>query len=121
MLIRNGDRGYLASLKERLEDNGIPVVILGEETARMIIPKFLLEPTLWVYIDEQFKDALKLMDDPEHVVTTKIDIEKFYASSLSETAQKKALNEGLKHIAIYIGAVILGMYVVIKVLERIAS
>lgn len=121
MLTRSGEKEHLISLKERLEDNGIPAVIQGEETARMTIPRFLLEPTLWIYIDDQLEDAVKLIDDPNHIVSTGIDIDLFYETALSETAQKKALNEGLKHIAIYIGAIIIGMFFIIKVLERIAS
>ncbi len=121
MLTRDGDKNHLESLKELLENNGIPAIIQGENTARMIIPRVLLEPTLWIYIDDQFEDALKLIDNPDHVVTTGIDMDLFYESALSESEQKNALNEGLKHIAIYTGAVMLGMYVVIKVLEMVAS
>jgi hypothetical protein len=40
----------------------------------MIIPRFLLEPTLWVYLDDQFDDALKLIENPDHEATTGIDI-----------------------------------------------
>lgn len=45
MLTRNENTGYLTDLKDLLEENGIPSVIHGAETARMIIPAFLLEPT----------------------------------------------------------------------------
>lgn len=121
MITRDEDKKRLESLKEMLENSGIPAIIQGENTARMILPKLLLEPTLWIYIDAQLEDALKLIDDPDHVVTTGIDIDLFYKSALSESEQKNALNEGLKHIAIYTGAVMLGMYVVIIVLERVAS
>ena len=75
MLIRDGDKQYLISLKERLEENGIPAVIQGEDTARMTIPAFLLEPTLWVYLDEQFEDAVQLINNPDYQVTSAIDVE----------------------------------------------
>lgn len=121
MLTRDSDNEHLVSLKERLENSGIPAVIQGKETARMIIPRVLLEPTLWIYIDDQFEDAVRLLDDPDHIVSTGIDIEQFYENVLSETAQKRALDEGLKHIAIYIGAILFGLFIIIKILERITS
>jgi hypothetical protein len=121
MLTRNVDQKYLASIKKRLEINGIPAVIQGKETARMSYHKFLHEPTLWIYIDDQFEDAVKLMDNPDHSVTTGIDIGEFYELANSETVQKNALNAGLKQIAIYISAILIGMFVVIVVLERMSS
>ncbi len=121
MLTRDSDNKNLASLKERLENSGIPAVIQGKETARMTVSWFLLEPTLWIYLDHQFEDAIRLMDNPDHVVTTGIDIEQFYSSALSNSAQKKALNEGLKQIAIYVSALIFGMFILVRILDKIAS
>lgn len=121
MLTRDEDKNYLISLKERLEDNGIPAVIQGDNVSRMIVPSFLLEPTLWIYIDEQFDDAVKLMDNPDHVVTSGIDMESFQKNVLSESAQKDALNKGLIQLALYTGAIMLGMYIFIKVLNRLSA
>jgi len=84
MLIRDDDKQYLNSLVERLENNGIPACIQGTETARMITNKFVFEPSLWVYLNEQFDDAIKVMDDPSFKPSTGIDIEEFYANLPSE-------------------------------------
>ncbi len=117
MLTRDSDRNYLIELKQRLEENGIPAVIQGENTARMIVPIFLLQPTLWVYLDEQFEDAVELMGNPDHQVSSGIDIEEFYALQPSAEQQAQDLNAALLHLLLIVGAVMVGMYVLIKVLE----
>jgi hypothetical protein len=117
MLTRDSDGQFLNELKHRLEENGIPAVIQGENTARMIIPAFLLQPTLWVYLDEQFEDAVGLMDNPNHQVKLKVDMEEFYALQPSEQQQAQDLNAALLHLLLIVGAIMLGMYALIKVLE----
>ncbi len=119
MLTRDDDKEYLASLKAKLEESGIPAVVHGEDTARMVFHKYLLEPTLWIYIDEQFEDAVKLMENPNHVVTTGIDMDEFCKITNSKTHQQQAFNEAVKQIAITIGIVMLGIFIFVKVLESI--
>ncbi len=116
MLTRDSDRQYLIELKQRLEENGIPAVIQGENAARMIVP-ILLQPTLWVCVDEQFEDAVCLMDNPDHQVSSKIDMEEFYAMQPSAEQQARDLNAALLHLLLIVGAVMVGMYALIKVLE----
>jgi hypothetical protein len=41
LLTRDEDKMYLQELKRLLEDNGIPAVVQGENTAR-ILPPFLM-------------------------------------------------------------------------------
>jgi hypothetical protein len=101
MLTRNGNKEYLNSLKEILEKNGIPAVIQGIETARMIIPTVIFEPSLWIYINGQLEDARNLIINPDHYVTTGIDIEEFYSSQLTEEEQSTQLNNVLASIAVY--------------------
>ncbi len=117
MLTRDSDRQYLLDMQERLEKNGIPAIIQGENTARVIIPFFLLQPTLWVCIDEQFRDAVQLMDNPDHVVTEKIDMEAFYELKPSVEQSTNDRNAALLHLLLFIGAIMLGMLAFIKVLE----
>ncbi|MCU7850876.1 MAG: DUF2007 domain-containing protein [Candidatus Thiodiazotropha sp. (ex Monitilora ramsayi)] len=115
MLTRNSNIFYLESLKERLEANGIPTVIQGTETARMIIPRFLLEPTLWVYLDGQLEDALKLIDDPDHEVTTGIDIADFYTKQPSEDDLRAEVTHTIGNIF----AIVLFVALVVFVLTKI--
>lgn len=110
---------YLRELQERLENSGIPAVIQGENTARMIIPFLLLQPTLWVYLDAQFEDAVKLSMDPNHVVTTGIDIEEFYKEQPTEIEQRNELNEALIHLGLFSLLIIAGMFLIVKVLNAI--
>jgi len=117
MLTRDSNKQYLESLKNRLEDNGIPAVIQGDDTARMTIKRFLLEPTLWVYLDEQFDDAVKLMMNPEHYVRKKVNVHEFYTSQPTEHEQNKLLNEALVHLGLFMGVIMLGMFLFIKILD----
>jgi len=116
MLTRDGNHDYLVSLKNLLEENGIPSVIQGTETARMIIPTFLLEPTLWVYFDEQFEDASRLIIDNEHVVTTGISIEDFYNNQPNKKEQNSIFVNELGNLAAYVILVILIMVVITAIL-----
>lgn len=119
MITRDRDRQYLLSLKEKLEEHGIPAVIQGEDTARMIIPVFLLEPTLWVYLDEQFDDAIKLIDNPSHQVTTGIDIEEFYSINASPEEKNKMLNQALIDLGLFLVFIMFLMFLFIKVLNAL--
>ncbi|MES9905573.1 MAG: DUF2007 domain-containing protein [Sedimenticola sp.] len=117
MLTRDSDHQYLLDLNYRLEENGIPSVIQGENTARMIIPLFLLQPTLWVCVDEQFEDAVQLMENSSHVVKSKIDMEALYSAQPTEAQKTNELNAALLHLLFYMGAIMLGMFAFIKALE----
>ncbi|MES9990405.1 MAG: DUF2007 domain-containing protein [Candidatus Thiodiazotropha sp.] len=114
MLTRNADVHSLQTHKDLLEANGIPSVIQGAETARMIIPRFLLEPTLWVYIDDQLEDALKLMDDPDHVVTTGIDIADFYANQPNEDELRTQVTNTIGNIFVIVLLVAIVVFVIIN-------
>jgi len=116
MLAKNGDIQYLQSLKQRLEENGIPANIQGENTARMLVPNVAFEPTLWVYLDAQFEEAKELLEDPAHVVTNKIDVSEFYESLPSEEEQRSAVTDAFLHLGWVIGLIVLGILLLIKIL-----
>ncbi|MET0071236.1 MAG: DUF2007 domain-containing protein [Candidatus Thiodiazotropha sp.] len=116
MLTRDSNVLHLQSLKERLEANGIPSVIQGTETARMIIPRFFFEPTLWIYLDSQVDDALKLIDDPDHKVTTGIDIADFYARQPSEAELRTEVANTIGNMFAIVLVVALVVFIMIKVL-----
>lgn len=91
LVTKHGNVHYLESLRQRLEENGIPAVIHGTETARMIVPTIVFEPSLWVFLNEQHEDAVNLVNDPHHTVTTGIDVDTFYAQQPSEAEQNAQL------------------------------
>lgn len=113
MLTRDSDTHYLYGLKDRLERHGIPAVVQGEETARMIIPRFGFQPTLWVYIDEQYEEAIKLIENPEYKVQAPVDIEVFREMEPDETVKRSELNAALLHLLLYLGAIMLGVVAII--------
>jgi hypothetical protein len=117
MVARDANAQYLRQLRERLEQNGIPAVVQGENTARMIFSFALFEPTLWIYVDEQFGDAVQLISDPEHVVRTGIDLDGFRQGATGEAPQRADLNRALIHLALFMGLIMsamLGLIVLLK-------
>jgi hypothetical protein len=114
MIIEDGNLIYLESLRERFEENGIPAVIQGTETARMITPTTLVDPTLWVYLNEQFEDALQLIKNPSHMVATSIDVEQFYSSQPSEEEQSSRLNNLVASFFVYFLIGLFALFIALK-------
>ena len=119
MLIRDSNEQHLVSLKQLLEENGIPAVIQGKETARMTYRFFLFEPTLWIYINEQFDDAVKLIADPSHTVISGIDVEEFYAAQPNEEEAASATNTALGNLALLVIFLVLLMFMATKILDAL--
>ncbi|MEJ1297225.1 MAG: hypothetical protein RPU64_16995 [Candidatus Sedimenticola sp. (ex Thyasira tokunagai)] len=119
MLTRDSDTHYLNDLRWRLERNGIPAVVQGEDTARMIIPRFGFQPTLWVYFDEQYHEAVQLIENPEYIVKAPIDMDEFKKMQPRGHQKRNELNAALIHLLLYIGAILLGIVVLIWILNRL--
>ncbi|MET0009842.1 MAG: DUF2007 domain-containing protein [Candidatus Thiodiazotropha sp. 6PLUC4] len=117
LLTRSNDTEYLNELKARLESNGIPAVVQGEDTARMLIPRFGFQPTLWVYVDEQFQEALQLIDNPDYKVKAPIDLEAFRKIEPDESEKRAQLNAALLHLMLYLGGVMLVVVAIIWALQ----
>jgi len=96
LLTKSSDTSYLHTLKGLLEENGIPTSISGENTARMITPFLMTQPGLWVYLDEQFEEASKLINNHEYIVVNKINVEEFY------DINKEILNDTTSMNSVYI-------------------
>ena len=118
MLTRDADKQYLLSIKNRLEEDGIPTVIQGNHTYRLT-PFPLMEPTLWVYLDEQFDDATKLMADPNHVVITGIDTEVFYARMPPLDVRQKLRNNTLIRLALFFVGIMVAMFLIVLILDNL--
>lgn len=119
MLTRDGNKARLESLKELLENKGIPAVIQGENTARMIIPFLVFEPTLWVYLDEQFEDATSLMKNPDHKVLTGIDVDEFYLSMDEFSSNKAGFNKVYIDLAKFFISILVVMFIIILALNNL--
>ncbi len=119
LLTRNGDIQYLQSLKQRLEEHGIPANIQGENTARMIVPQSAFEPTLWIYIDDQYEEARQLLDDPGYQVQNRLDVAEFYDNQPTETEQREVLNSAFLHLGWVVGLIVLALLLILKLLYSI--
>lgn len=121
LLTKDKNKSYLQELKALLEANGIPAVIQGENTAR-ILPSFLMSQAgLWVYLDQQFEDAVNLINNAEHKVTTGIDVEEFYSAQPNEKVQTSLLNKALIELGLFVLYICIGMFVFIKLLEFLSA
>ena len=116
-VIKSIDASQLHVLKDLLETNGIPALINGENTARIITPFLMTEPSLWVYLDEQRDEALRLIEDPDYEVVNKVDMIEFYKVADTVTDKPESLNTGLVYLAATMAVVLLGLFVLVKVLE----
>jgi hypothetical protein len=117
LLTRDENKMYLQELKELLENNGIPAVVQGENTARILPPFLMSQAGLWIYLDEQFEDAVHLMMDANHTVTTGINVDEFYKVLPAEEEQTNMVNKVLKDLALYAILFCIAMFVLIKILE----
>lgn len=105
LITRDADGARLEQLRRRLEENGIPAFIGGENVARIIPPVAMTQPGLWIFLDHQLDDAQALLRNPDHQVMTAVDVEAFYESQPNEETQYRQLNRALIHIALVVLAI----------------
>ena len=121
LVTKSTDTSYLHVLKELLESNGIPAFVKGENTARMVTPYIMTEPSLWVYLDEQYEEAQSLVKNPEYEVNNPVDMDEFNEVVKSTTEKPEKLNKALMHLGFTMGLILLGMLVLIKILQWLAT
>ena len=113
LVTKSPDLGYLQDLKGLLESNGIPAMVKGENTARVMPPISVMEPSLWVFLDEQYPDADKLILDPSYEVVHKVDVAEFYAATKEISENPKRLYDVLLNYGVGIGAVLFLMFLLL--------
>ena len=121
LITKSTDASHLHVLKELLESNGIPALINGENTARMITPFLMTEPSLWIYLDEQVDEALILVKDPDYEVINKVNMDEFYEAANNVIDKPASLNTALIHLGVTMGVLLLGMFVLVKILQWMAT
>ena len=119
MITRDSDKSHLQDLKELLESKGIPAIIQGENTARMIIPYFAFQPTLWVYLDEQFDDAVQLISNPAYKVQSGIDIKEFYSSVEKLGSNQSKMNKVYIDLGLFFVGILVVIFVIIQILNKL--
>ena len=108
-LTKSTDIIHLQLLKDLLEANGIPAVIKGENTARMISPFLMTEPSLWVYLDDQEDEAQKLILDPDYEVQSKVDVDEFYRLTSEVSENPKQLYNTLLNWVVGFGLIMIAL------------
>ncbi len=108
-LTKSTDIVHLHLLKDLLEANGIPAVIKGENTARMVSPFLMTEPSLWVYLDEQEAEAEKLILDPNYEVENRVDVDEFYRLTSEVSENPRQLYDTLLNWAVGFGLVMIAL------------
>jgi len=120
LIIPDADNSHLEAMKELLETNGIPCFINGKNTSR-IMPFIITKASLWVHLSEQENEALLLINNPEYDVKNKVDMDEFYKIKNEFNSNPNNLNNALTSLAIFMGAIMLGMFVLIKVLQWLST
>ena len=77
----------------------------------------MTEPSLWVYLDDQLDEALKLLEDPDYEVINKVDMAEFYEVADNIAGQPASLNAALVYLGVTMGLVLMGLVVLFKALE----
>lgn len=121
LITKSTDTSHLYVLKELLEANGIPAIVKGENTARVITPFIMTEPGLWIYIDDQYDEARILVHNPDYEVIHKVDMDEFNELARNVTENPSNLNAVLINLGFTMGLVLLGMLFLIKVLQWMAT
>ena len=114
LVTKSPDLAYLYNLKELLEANGIPAAIKGDNTARIMPPVSVMEPSLWVYLEEQYSEADKLILDPDYEVKHKVDVENFYRSTREISEDPKMLNQALLNLGVGLAAILFLAFLLLK-------
>jgi hypothetical protein len=117
LLTKSTDVNHLHILKDLLEANGIPAVIKGENTARMITPFLMTEPSLWVYLDQQLNEAEKVILDPNYEVENQIDVNEFYSATRGVSEDPSQLNDALLNLGVSFGAILFVLFLIIMWLD----
>ncbi len=94
-LIESENKAEIDGVRILLESKGIPVFIGNEDSARNM--GWLLsarEYVLWILVDEQYEDAVALLEDPEHEVRMAVNMEEYSKSfgQMHEQNMQKIFN-----------------------------
>lgn len=108
-LIQSENKAEIDGIRILLESRGIPVFVGNEDSARNM--GWLLsarEYVLWVLVDEQYEDAVALVEDPSHEVRTAVNMEKYSKSfgKMHEQNMQKIFNWLMFFLVVMIGVFI---------------
>lgn len=102
-------------IKNLLENAGIPAMISGENFSALRIPFFPNNLGVFIYLDDQYNDAMQLMADPEYTPETLVDVEQFYQLMESNEFRHK-LNQRYLKVFSWLFAVVLLLIFVLNLI-----
>ena len=120
LIISDADNTDLEAMKQLLEENGIPAFINGKNTSR-IMPFIITKASLWVHLSEQANEALILINNPEYEVKNKVDMDEYYKIKKEFEKDTRNLNNALVILGFFIVSIMLGMFILIKLLQWIKT
>lgn len=78
LVLESSDDAFVRKMHLLLEENGIPAFISEKDTHRVLSYANAIKEGLWLYVDEHEKDARALIKDPNYVVCTPLNTDRFY-------------------------------------------
>ena len=117
LLISSGDNEYLYNQQHLLESNGIPAYISSSDSNR-VIPFGISKASLWVYLDEQYDEAMQLIKDPDYEVQNKVDVERFREMADEIEQDKSGLNSALRDLLLWSVLLLTGIFGFIYLFDR---
>ncbi len=79
LLFQASDSDYVNQIKLLLESAGIPVFLSNENSFRMKQAMFMNGIGVWVYLESQYEEAIKLINNPDYEVRHPVDLDEFNA------------------------------------------
>ena len=120
LIISDADNTDLEAMKQLLEENGIPAFINGKNTSR-IMPFIITKASLWVHLSEQANEALLLINNHDYEVKNKVDMDEYYKIKKEFEKDTRNLNNALVILGFFIVSIMLGMFILIKLLQWIKT
>jgi hypothetical protein len=116
LLLQSIDKSEIDQVRILLDSKGIPTFIGNENTARnigFITPARSYQ--LWLFVDEQERDAELLIENEEHQVSSPVDVEEYYQhiEALRKDNLEYLFNKSMLALVIA-GILIFGLYIYIK-------
>jgi len=115
LLFESGDTEELESKRRLLESRGIPVFISGTESFRLRRLLVGYKKGFWIFIDDQYEDALALLKNKNHKIIMPVDSEAFHREF--EQVQKEPLSmvfgsdEAFLNRLAIVGALLFGAWI----------
>ncbi|ROS05565.1 hypothetical protein EDC56_1102 [Sinobacterium caligoides] len=109
ILFHTTEKTEATNIKLRFELAGIPVFIGSEDTGPALGFVYANKYTVWVCLDHQHEDAVLLLKDEAHEVTTAIDVSGYY--QYIEDEQKKSANKNYDRIMLAVVLSCVGIFI----------